>query len=83
MPRIQAELDALGIDRFSSEYVMAEVADINACWPSMSSEERRNLVEMLVKKITISEDEIDFSLCYLPGFKEMTNEQRTVRCAWR
>jgi len=78
MPRVQAELDVQRIDGFSSEYIVSEITDIHTHWPKMSHEERRNLVEILVNKITIGKDEIDISLCYLPTFKEMTNGQRLV-----
>jgi len=78
MPRLQAEIDLLKIDGLSSEYIASEAKDLNACWPSMSYQERRSMIESLVKKITIGKDEIDISLCYLPSFKEMTNGQRTL-----
>ena len=78
LPRIQAELDILRIDGFSSEYIVSEVTDIHTQWPKMSPQEKRNMVETLVNKITIGKDEIDISLCYLPTFKEMTNGQRTL-----
>jgi len=38
--------------------------------------------ERLVKKITVGKDEIDISFCYLPSFKELAVEQRTLKCAW-
>lgn len=78
MPRLQAEIDLLKIDGLSSEYIASEAKDLAACWPSMSHQERRSMIESLVKKITIGKDEIDISLCYLPSFKEMSNGQRTL-----
>jgi site-specific DNA recombinase len=83
IPRAEAEADLLRIDGFSSEYIMAEAKDLHACWPTMSLAERRNIVELLVRKITVGKDDIDISLCYLPSFKEMANRQRMVRDSWR
>jgi len=57
---------------------MAEIEEIGTNWPTMTPDQRRSLVELLVKKITIGKGEIDISLCYVPTFKEMTNGQRLV-----
>jgi site-specific DNA recombinase len=78
MPRVQSEVDLLQIDGLSSEYIMTEVKDIDACWPTMTPHERRNIVEILVKKVIVGQGQIDISLWYLPTFKEMTNGQRLV-----
>jgi len=79
VPRAEAEADLLRIDGLSSEYIMAEAEDLKHAWPDMSVAERRNVVELLVKKIVVGKDEIDISLCYVPSFKEMANRQRMVR----
>jgi len=79
VPRIEAEVDLLRIEGLSSEQIIAEANDLHGAWPTMSVEERRNVVELLVKKVVIGEGEIDISLCYLPSFKDMSNEQRNVR----
>ena len=42
------------------------------------ADEKRRIVDSLVKRITVGKDEIDISLCYLPSFREMTNRQRMV-----
>jgi len=43
----------------------------------MGVDERRRIVELLVKNIVIDKDEITLNLCYLPSFEETTNKQRT------
>jgi hypothetical protein len=45
----------------------------------MNSDERRRIVEILVRRITVAKDEIEINLCYLPSFREMTNRQRMVK----
>ena len=78
LPKAEADISLLKIDGLSSEYIMAEARDVEASWPDMNADERRRIVESLVKRITIAKDEIDFSFCYLPSFREMTNRQRML-----
>jgi len=44
----------------------------------MTHDERRRMIELLVKNIVIGKGEITLNLCYLPSFEEMTNRQRTL-----
>jgi site-specific DNA recombinase len=83
IPKAEADLSLLKIDGLSSEYIMEEARDLYSCWPTMDADERRRIVETLAKRITISKDEIDISLCYLPSFKEITNRQRMLRDSLR
>ena len=43
----------------------------------MNVDERRRIVELLVKNIVIDKDEITLNLCYLTSFEETTNKQHT------
>jgi len=79
IPKAEADLALIKVDGLSREYIMEEAQDLHACWPTMSTEEKRRIVEMLVKSIDIGTDEINFTLCHLPSFSEMTNRQRTLR----
>ena len=78
LPKAEADVSLLRIDGLSSEYIMAEARDVEASWPDMNTDERRRIVESLVKRITVAKDEIEFSFCYLPSFREMTNRQRML-----
>jgi site-specific DNA recombinase len=78
MPRAEAELDLLRVNGLSSDYIMKEAIDLHARWPKMALEDRRRIVEALVKSITIGKGEIDINLYYLPGFEEMANRQRML-----
>ncbi len=42
----------------------------------MTLNERLNIVHVLVKNITIGKGEVSINPYCLPGFEEMTNEQR-------
>lgn len=78
IPRVEAEVDVLKVDGFSSEYIMAEGRDFHSRWPKMNHDERRKVVELLVKNIVVGQGEITLNLCYVPSFEEMANGQRTV-----
>jgi site-specific DNA recombinase len=78
IPKAEAEVSLLKIDGLSSEYIRDEAADLYSSWPSMTTDEKRRIVELLAKRITISKDEIDISLCYLPSFRETTNRQHIL-----
>jgi site-specific DNA recombinase len=79
LPKAEANVSLLKIDGLTSEYIVEEARDVQATWPTMTPDEKRRIVESLVKRITIATDEIDITLCYLPSFREMTNRQRTLR----
>jgi site-specific DNA recombinase len=83
IPKAEADLSLLKIDGLSRDYIMDEARDLHSCWPTMAPDEKRRIVEILVKRIDIGTDEINFALCYLPSFREMTNRQRTLRGSWR
>jgi site-specific DNA recombinase len=78
IPRIEAEMDIIKTDELSSEQIVVEAEDLHARWPQMGAEERRRIVELLVKDITVSKDEISLNLCYQPSFVDTTNRQRNL-----
>jgi len=78
IPKVEAELDILNVDQFSTEQIMAEGLDFHSRWPKMNQDERRKIIELLVKNIVIGDGEITLNLSYLPSFEEMANGQRIV-----
>lgn len=72
IPRIQAEIDFLRIESFSSDQVMNDAHDLQARWPTLERDEKRKIVECITKKIVIAKDEISIDLCYLPSSKELS-----------
>lgn len=54
---------------------MAGVHELHARWPKLPHEERRHLVELLGKEITVGNGEISLSLSYLPSFEKLTHKQ--------
>jgi len=61
-------LDVLSVKRLSSEQIMAEARDLHSRWPSMDHDERRKVIEILIKSIVVGNGEITLNLCYLPNF---------------
>jgi len=78
IPRAEAEADILRINRLSSEHIMTEAQDLYTRWPKMPTDQRRTIVETLVKNITVGQGEIGINLYYLPGFEEMAIKQRML-----
>ena len=78
LPKVEADLDVLRIDGLTSEHIMTEVQDLHRRWPKMGLEEKRKIVELLVKDIKIGDGEIHINLCYLPTYEEVANRQSNM-----
>ena len=78
LPRVEAEIDLLKVNGLSSEQIMAEARDLHARWPKMTHADRRRILELLVKDITVGKGEISLNLYYTPSYEEMTIKQRTL-----
>jgi site-specific DNA recombinase len=72
IPSMQGELDFLKIQRLSSDEILSEARDLYTRWPELAHDEKRNIIEQVTEKITISKDNIQIDLCYLPSSSEMT-----------
>ena len=49
-------------------------------WPKFGKEEKHRIIESIVEKITLSNDESDVTWSYLPSSEELTKRQRNL-CA--
>jgi site-specific DNA recombinase len=80
LPRIEGEIDFLKVEHFSGAEIAAGVQDFYDRWPGMSPEEKRNLVETYVRRVTVGKDEISFQLYHFPVLPEIAaNRQRARR----
>ena len=70
---LEAEADLLKVERLSTEQIMSEARDLAARWPNMPPASRRNIVEMLVKDITVGQGEISLNLYYAPSLERNDN----------
>ena len=78
LPKLQAEVDALGMRQLSAEEVLAEASDLHRRWLKFGQEEKRRIIESIVEKITLSKDEFDVTWSYLPSSEELTKKQRNL-----
>ena len=82
LPKLEADLDLLRTDGLNSEHIMQEAKDLHARWPKMSFEEKRKVVELLVRDIKIGDGEIELNLCYYPSCEDMANRAHIHRGSW-
>ena len=82
LPRLQAEVDLMKVNRISAEDVMAEANSLYNRWPSLPVDDRRKIAEAVCEKIVIGKDEIDITLSYIPSSEELCKNQTrlSARC---
>ncbi len=80
LPRLQAEIDVLQIDQFSSETVVSEAADLYARWPNLTFDEKRPIVETITERIDVTKDSVNVTLCYLPLLIDDKKAPQRVGC---
>ena len=66
MPRLQGEIDFLRIQHLSQEEIISEAEDLYRRWEDLAFDERRAIVQAIVERVTIGEDEIRIALACLP-----------------
>jgi len=76
LPRLQAEVDFLKVNRLSADDVVHESATLHKRWPTMATEDKRKVVEALIEKIVIGEKDIDITYSYAPSSEEPCKNQQ-------
>jgi site-specific DNA recombinase len=71
IPQLQGEIDFLKIQHLSSDEIIREARDFYTRWPDLDQTEKRQVIETITEKITISSDEVAIDLCYLPSSSEL------------
>lgn len=67
LPRLQGEVDFLTIRQLSSGDVLQKAQDLYAGWDDLTFNEKRQIVETIVERVTVGKDGIAFDLNYLPA----------------
>jgi site-specific DNA recombinase len=78
LPKLQAEVDFLKVNRLSAEEVVTEAEALYSQWPKLPTDDKRKIVESIVEKITIGKDEIDITFSCMPSCEELTKNQRVL-----
>jgi len=73
IPRAESELDAIQIGLLSRREIIREAQDLHSRWPSLSAEEKRQIVEAIVERITIFDGEVEIDLYFSPGGGSLPN----------
>lgn len=83
LPKIEAQISLLQIDGLSQEQLAAEANSLYDRWPKLSVTEKRNIVELITRSITVGNDEITIELVHFPSFQEAEIRQRSDMDSWR
>ena len=73
IPRVEAELAAIQIGLLSRGEIIREAQDLHSRWPSLSADEKRQIVEAIVERITIFDGEVEIALYFNPGGGSLPN----------
>jgi site-specific DNA recombinase len=76
LPKLEAEVDLLKVNKLSADDVIHESATLHERWPSMAPDDRRKVIEALIEKITIGNGEIDITYSCLPTSEELCKNQQ-------
>ena len=71
IPALMGELDWLKIQILSRDEVLSEARDLYTRWPQLEHQDKRGIIEQTVERITISKDEVEIELGYLPSSFEL------------
>lgn len=78
LPRLEAEVAHKKIRHLSADEILREAQEIYARWPTQSLEEKRKMVQGIVEKITVNEEEIAISFYSLPSSEELATSQQLL-----
>jgi site-specific DNA recombinase len=75
LPKLQADVDLMQVNRISTEDIAAEANSLYMKWPSLPLDDRRKIAEAVCEKIVIGNGEIDITLSHLPTSEELCKNQ--------
>ena len=78
LPKLQAEVDFLKINKLSTDDILHEASTLYDRWPKLPTEDKRKIVECLVEKIVIGDGEIDITLSHRPPSEEACKNQQCL-----
>lgn len=79
LPKLEAEVDFMRLNKLSADDVMYEANTMYDQWPTLASEDKRKVMEVLVEKVTIGNGEIDITFSCVPSSKDVCKNQQRLR----
>lgn len=76
IPHLQAEIDFAKIQHLSSDQILSEARDLYSRWPSLDFPEKRLVVETIIERIVIGQNDVQINLCYIPSLEDVAHKQR-------
>jgi site-specific DNA recombinase len=76
LPKLEAEVDFLKINKLSADDVIHEAHSLHERWPKMPVADKRKIVEAIIEKIVIGDGEIDITFSHLPTSIEQCKNQQ-------
>lgn len=77
LPKLEAEVDFLKVNKLSADDVLHESATLHERWPKMDVSEKRKIIEAIIEKVIIGEGEIDITYSHLPtSIEQCKNQQK-------
>lgn len=71
LPKLQGSVDFLRVQFLSRDELLAGAKGLYERWPSLSSEEKRGIIEAVVEDIRVGKEEVAIDLAYFPGSSEV------------
>jgi site-specific DNA recombinase len=78
LPKLEAEVDFLRVNKLSADDVIRESTDLYARWPSFAPEGKRKIVEALIEKVVVGNGEIDITFSCMPSSEDVCKSQQRL-----
>lgn len=78
LPRLEAELDFLKVNKLSAADVLHEANTLHDQWPKLAMPDKRKIVEALIEKVVIGDGKLDITYSCLPTSIERCKNQQKL-----
>lgn len=82
LPQVEAQIALLEVDGLSQEQMAAEAANLFDRWPGLSNTEKRDIVNLIARSITVGNEEVVIEMIHFPSFQDAEKGQCSVMGSW-